>query len=92
MLASPAMPRPRPALVVAAATGLALIVRLLLVGPYWGHEEEDWSNPLIVRGVIASSNRSARTSRLGGGKGKEIVLSTIPSRRSRWRQVVSIRG
>ena len=46
----------------------------------------------FVRGVIAASNRSARSSRLGGGKGKEIVFSTIPSRRSRWRQVVSMRG
>ena len=29
---------------------------------------------------------------LGGGTGNEIVLSTMPSRRSRWRQVVSMRG
>jgi hypothetical protein len=27
-----------------------------------------------------------------GGTGKEICLSTRPSRRSRWRQVVIIRG
>ena len=29
---------------------------------------------------------------LGGGTGNENVFRTIPSRRSRWRQVVSIRG
>ncbi len=46
----------------------------------------------LVRGVIAASNRSARASRLGGGNGKEIVFSTMPSRRSRCLHVVSMRG
>ena len=42
--------------------------------------------------VMACSNSSASSSRLDGGTGTGKVFSTIPSRRSRCRQVVSIRG
>ena len=45
-----------------------------------------------VRGVMARSKRSARSSSEGGGVGNEMVLSTMPSRRSRCFQVVIMRG
>ncbi len=69
------------------------IRQIRFTGKTWPVRFVMWHTRMtFVRGVTASSNRSARTSRLGGGKGKEIVFSTMPSRRSRWRQVVSMRG
>jgi hypothetical protein len=41
------------ALVAAIVVGLtALVWRIVLVRLYWGHEEEDWGNLEIVRGVL----------------------------------------
>lgn len=42
---------------LASAFGLGLLAlawRLALVGRYWGHEEEDWGNLLLIRGVLDS--------------------------------------
>ena len=45
-----------------------------------------------VRGVIAAANWSTMCWSLGGGTLNDTVLTTIPSRRARWSQLVSIRG
>ena len=52
-----------------------------------------WGNSMtLVRGVIASRMRATNASGEGSGIGKEIFLTTMPSRRARWFQVVIIRG
>ena len=45
----------------------------------------------FVFGPIAPIRRSARSSIDGGGTGNEIFLTVIPSRRTRWSHVSSIR-
>jgi hypothetical protein len=44
-----------------------------------------------VRGVIALRKISTNASCDGGGTGNDTCLSTTPSRRTRWSQVVSMR-
>ena len=44
-----------------------------------------------VRGVMARRKRSTTSAAEGGGTGKEICLTTTPSRRARCSQVVIIR-
>ncbi len=62
-------------------------------GKIWPERLVMWQKWItLVRGVIASSKRPTRSCMLGGGVGNEILRRTIPSRRSRCCQVVSIRG
>ena len=57
-----------------------------------GHEHSnDVDQTSFVRGVIARRKTSTRASCEGGGTGKESFVRTIPSRRTRWSHVVSIR-
>jgi hypothetical protein len=67
--------------------------QISLTGKIWPVRFVMWQTWITrVFGVIAALNRSTRSVMLGGGTGKEKVFRTIPSRLSRCRQVVSIRG
>jgi len=55
-------PRARLAWLVAAVAGVvAAAYRAWLTTRYWGHEEEDWGNLLIIRGVLDSGFRFVET-------------------------------
>ena len=63
------------------------------VGKIWPVRLVIWQSRItFVRGVTAFSNMSARYCWLGGGTGKWIFVSVIPSRRTRCSHVVSMRG
>ena len=68
------------------------IWQILFTGKIWPVRLVMWQMWItLVCGVMFSSIRFARKSRLGGGTGKVICFSSMPSRRSRCFQVVIMR-
>ena len=68
------------------------IAQIAFIGKIWPVRFVMWQKWMIfVRGVMACSNRCARSAMLGGGTGNAISFSLTASRRTRCRHVLSIR-